>query len=87
MQSGRKSKNFKTGNEEETVSTRTGREKLIKDVTLDDPYNFSDIQELKSLYAAAITRCHTKQPGQSAPSTAVVATTTTVIDRCRRNTW
>ena len=73
MQSGRKSKNFKTGKEEETVSTRTGREKLIKDVTLDDPYNFSDIQELKSLYAPAITHCHTKQPGQSAPSTAVVA--------------
>ena len=48
-------------------------EKLIEDVTLDDPYNFSDIQELKSLYAAAITCCHTKQPGQSASSTAVVA--------------
>ena len=63
-------------------------EKLIKDVTLDDPYNFSDIQELKSLYTPAITCCHTKQPGQSAPSTAIAAKhTTTVIDRCTRNTW
>ena len=35
-------------------------EKLIKDVTLDDPYNFSDIQELKSLYAPVIICCCTK---------------------------
>ena len=48
-------------------------EKFIKDVTSEDPYNFSDIQELKSLYEPARTRCHTKQPGQSAPSTAVAA--------------
>ena len=48
-------------------------EKLIKDVTSEDPYDFSDIQELKKLYAPARTRCRTKQPGQSAPSTAVVA--------------
>ena len=30
---------------------------------------------MKSLYAPARTRCHTKQPGQSAPSTAIVANT------------
>ena len=48
-------------------------EKLIKDVTSEDPYDFSDIQELKSLYAPARIRCRTKQPGQSAPSTAVAA--------------
>ena len=45
-------------------------EKLIKDVTADDLYNFSDIQELQTLYAPAIKRCHTKQAGESAPSTA-----------------
>ena len=48
-------------------------EKLIKDVTSEDPYDFFDIQELKKLYAPARTHCHTKQPGQSAPSTAVAA--------------
>ena len=45
-------------------------EKLIKDVTTDDPFDFSDIQELKTLYAPAIKRCSTKQPGQSATSSA-----------------
>ena len=48
-------------------------EKLIKDVTSEDPYDFSDIQELKKLYAPARIHCRTKQPGQSAPSTAVAA--------------
>ena len=45
-------------------------EKLIKDVIADDPYNFSDIRELQTLYAPAIKRCRTKQAGESAPSTA-----------------
>ena len=39
--------------------------KLIKDVTTDDPFNFSDIQELKTLCTPAIKCCRTKQPGQS----------------------
>ena len=45
-------------------------EKLIKDVSVDDPYNLSDIQELQTLYAPAVKRCCTKQPAQSAPCTA-----------------
>ena len=45
-------------------------EKLIKDAIIDDPFDFSDIQELKTLYAPAIKHCHTKQPGQSASSSA-----------------
>ena len=44
------------------------REKLMKDVTEGDPFDFSDIQELKMLYEPAIKRCRTKEPGQSAPS-------------------
>ena len=43
-------------------------EKLIRDATVDDLYDFSDIQELQTLYAPAIKCCHTKQPGQSGPS-------------------
>ena len=45
-------------------------EKLIKDVTADDLYDFLDIQELQTLYAPAIKCCRTKQAGESAPSTA-----------------
>ena len=45
-------------------------EKLIKDVIADNPYNFSDIRELQTLYAPAIKRCCTKQADESAASIA-----------------
>ena len=45
-------------------------EKLVRDATVDDPYEFSDIQKLQTLYAPAITHCCTKQPGQSVTSSA-----------------
>ena len=40
-------------------------EELVRDATVDNPYNFSDIQELQTLHVPAATCCRTKQPGQS----------------------
>ena len=45
-------------------------QKIIRDVTTDNPYDFSDIQDLQTLYAPAIKHCRTKQPGQFAASSA-----------------
>ena len=56
-----KGKSLKTEKKRKLFPPELG-EKLISDAKVDDLYDFSDIQELQTLYAPAITCCRMKQP-------------------------